>query len=505
MEEIQKTAVIYCRVSSKEQAAEGTSLEMQEKRCLEYAEKSGLNVLKVFVERGESAKTANRTEFNKALAFCSNKKLKVGFFIVYKVDRFARNTDDHTTVRAILKRCGTVLRSVTEAIDESSTGKAMEGMLAVFAEFDNNVRTERTKSGMMERVKQGIWQWSSPLGYYRPFIGSNIVPEPERAPLIKLCFEEFSKGVYTYHELAKHLARRGLKTRHGKNPCPQIIQKILRNPIYCGTIDVEGWGETKGTFESIISQELFDKCQAGYKESTHIAPRSANNPIFPLRGSICADCRSTITGSSSKGNGGKNNYPYYHHIHYKDCAKARWIPKATFEQLFVEYLEDITPTRKYEKLFKAVVVEIWQNNYKKLDADNARVRAEVEVLEMERQKVFEFHRSGKYSDEEFLEQKKFINSSIDKKHLLLTENRIEEFNMEDALDYAFGFVRSTAKTWSELGYQNKLRFQKLICKEKIKFDGEKFGTDKLSLIYAINQEYNGNKSNLGCLKGIGPS
>src|SRR3989344_4649997 len=105
-QEIQKNAIIYARVSSKDQL-EGTSLETQERLAKEYAEKQGLKVLRVFVERGESAKTANRTEFNKALAFCSDKKNKVSYFIVYKLDRFARNQDDHVTVKALLKRCGT--------------------------------------------------------------------------------------------------------------------------------------------------------------------------------------------------------------------------------------------------------------------------------------------------------------------------------------------------------------------------------------------------------------
>lgn len=499
----QKTCVIYCRVSSKDQV-EGTSLGSQERLSKEYAERQNIKVLKVFIERGESAKTAERTEFNKALAFCSDKKNRVGYFIVYKIDRFARNQDDHGIVRAVLKKHGVVLRSVTEQIDETSSGRLLEGMLSAFAEFDNNVRTERTKGGMLERVKQGIWVWPEPLGYYRPAKGANIVPDPERAPLIKLCFEEYAKGIYTYRELANYLGDRGLKTKLGKRPCPQLIQKIIVNPIYFGSINIKNWETQTGSFEAIVSQSLFNKCQVGYKESTHIAPRSANNPLFPLRGALCNVCNSTITGSCSRGKRGKTVYPYYHHIHYKNCAKARWVPKETFEQLFIEYLNDITPSGKYEKLFKAVVVEIWKGNYKRLDTDNARVRAEIEVLERDRQKVFELHLSGKYTDEEFMEQKQIINSSINKKHLLMQDNRVEEFDMEEALSYCFDFVRTTAKTWQEFDYAGKLRFQKLVCKDKINFNGEEFGNSKLSQVYQLNREYNGSKSHLVALRGIEP-
>jgi len=148
----------------------------------------------VYVDKGESAKTVDRTEFTKAIAFCTSKKNKVDYFIVYKIDRFARNQGDHVVVRAKLKQYGTDLRSVTEPIDESPVGKAMEGMISVFAEFDNNVRTERTRGGMLERIKHGIWVWQAPLGYYRIKRGDNLTQESESAPLIRLAFEEWEKG-----------------------------------------------------------------------------------------------------------------------------------------------------------------------------------------------------------------------------------------------------------------------------------------------------------------------
>jgi site-specific DNA recombinase len=87
MNEPAKKCVIYCRVSSKEQV-EGTSLETQQKFCREYAARQGWDVSDVFVEMGESAKTADRTQFQKALSFCARKKPRIDFFVVYKLDRF---------------------------------------------------------------------------------------------------------------------------------------------------------------------------------------------------------------------------------------------------------------------------------------------------------------------------------------------------------------------------------------------------------------------------------
>lgn len=495
-----KTGIIYCRVSSKDQI-EGTSLGSQERLCREYAERNNITILKVYIERGESAKTANRTEFNKALAFCSDKKNDVTFFIVYKLDRFARNQEDHVMVRALLKKAGTDLRSVTETIDETPIGKAMEGMISVFAELDNNMRTERTKQGMMERLKQGVWVWSAPLGYYRPYKGSNIVPEPQISNLIRLAFEEYSKGTYTYQKIASFLAKKGLRTKQGKEPSAQLMQKILTNPIYCGKIDV--WGGHKGVFEAIISESLFQRCQPDYMKSAHASPRSFNNPLFPLRKLvICEKCQTPITGSSSTGRHGVK-YPYYHHPH-PSCDKAKSIPKKSFEQLFIECLDTITPDARYEKLFKAVVLDIWKNNYKTMDMENAKIRRDITALEAERQKVFDFHRAGKYTDDDFLEQKNKINDTINQKHSLIQEKREEEFEMEEMLDYCFSYIRTTAKSWIKADYATKLRLQKLVFAGSINYDGEKFGTPDLRLVYKINQHFRADKSSLVALRGIEP-
>lgn len=76
-----------------------------------------------------------------------SRKGKVHFVIVYNLTRFAREKYDHFALRAHLKSLGISLRSATEPIDDTSTGKLMEGVLAAFAPFDNDVRSDRTRAG----------------------------------------------------------------------------------------------------------------------------------------------------------------------------------------------------------------------------------------------------------------------------------------------------------------------------------------------------------------------
>ena len=500
----QKTAVIYCRVSSKEQV-EGTSLGSQERACLEYAQKNNIRILKKYIEQGESAKTANRTEFQKALTFCSTKKNTVDYFIVYKIDRFARNQDDHVTVRAILKRTGTELRSVTEPIDESPMGRAMEGMLSVFAELDNNMRTERVTQGMLTRLQEGVWVWQAPLGYRRAYLSANISLDPSKDYFIRLAFEEYSKGIHTYQSLCNLLNRKGFRTKNGKEISPQLIEKILKNPIYCGWMKVDGKikGEFKGDFEAIITEELFNSCQPSGMNTPHSKPRTKENILFPLRNVIaCSECRKALTGSTSTGSKGKG-YSYYHH-HVRGCSKAKSWPIEVFEKGFVKYLDEITPSLQYERFFKEAVVDLWKEQFKRIDENNAKIKRRISKLQTSRQKIFDFYTEGKYSDEDFKEQKNLINKEINSQYALIQESREEEFQIEKVLDCCFDFVRNTSKTWIESNHSEKVRFQKLIFKNRVLFDGEKFGTPDLSLIYKINQASQPDYYNLVVPRGVEP-
>src|SRR5216683_3423075 len=136
-------AVIYSRVSSKDQV-EGTSLESQELACRDYARRQNLTISKAFIEEGESAKFADRTQLLELLSYCKDKTRTIEVLLVWKIDRFARNVEDHYTIKAALKKLGVHIVSVTEPIQADPNGKLLETILAGFAQFDNDIRALRT-------------------------------------------------------------------------------------------------------------------------------------------------------------------------------------------------------------------------------------------------------------------------------------------------------------------------------------------------------------------------
>jgi len=220
-------AVIYVRVSTKEQT-ENLSLPTQLKACEEYCERQGFKVLARFREEGESAKTADRTELQKLLHFCRKNKGAVQFVVVFNLTRFAREKYDHFALRAHLKSLGISLRSATEPIDDTSTGKLMEGMPRHSRSSTNDVRSEKTRGGMKPALKLGRWTFLAPLGYLNAprAIGKSLIPDPERAPVMRRAFQDFA-----IHEgrVRKSVIALGQTTRRGKPVPSQTFDAMLRN------------------------------------------------------------------------------------------------------------------------------------------------------------------------------------------------------------------------------------------------------------------------------------
>src|SRR5438128_5736054 len=309
-------AVIYIRVSTKEQT-ENLSLSTQLKACENYCERQGFEVLARFREEGESAKTADRTELQKLLQFCRTNKGAVQFVVVFNLTRFAREKYDHFALRAHLKSLGISLRSATEPIDDTSTGKLMEGVLAAFAQFDNDVRSERTRGGMKAALELGRWTFLAPLGYLNAprSTRKSLIPDPERAPLVKRAFQDFATGRFTKDEIRKSVIALGLTTRRGKPVPSQTFDAMLRNRAYIAQIDVLDFGiSTRGDFEPLITERIFFRVQGildGRLEIT--GPRERNDPDFPLRGYVrCGSCGKPLTASWSKG---RSEYYAYYHCH----------------------------------------------------------------------------------------------------------------------------------------------------------------------------------------------
>lgn len=251
-------AVIYVRVSSQDQV-EGTSLESQELACREYAQRHNLKVASVFVEQGESAKFADRTQLLALLDYCRVKDNAVSVLIVWKLDRFARNVEDHFAIKATLRRYGVSVVSVTEPIAEDANGRLLETILAGFAAFDNDVRAMRSIQGMQQKLREGLFPWKPPLGYLPPKSGRKTEadrPDPVRFEPLKKAWQLYATGAYTKRAILRHLQDWGVFGYRTGSLSPQTIDHIFRNPYYAGILkDPWSGAEYTGRHVPMVSHE----------------------------------------------------------------------------------------------------------------------------------------------------------------------------------------------------------------------------------------------------------
>ncbi len=111
-----ENVILYLRVSSQEQVDFGNSLESQKSVCTAFSDRNNYNIIKIFTEKGESAKTINRTQLRNLLDYCKKNKQFVNAVVVYKIDRMARNADDYTLIRMELNKLGIRIISATEIL-----------------------------------------------------------------------------------------------------------------------------------------------------------------------------------------------------------------------------------------------------------------------------------------------------------------------------------------------------------------------------------------------------
>lgn len=156
------TAVIYARYSSDNQREE--SIEGQIRECTAYAEKNGITVVKHYIDRAYSAKTANRPEFQRMVK--DSERRLFDMVLVWKLDRFARDRYDAAHYKHILQRNHVKLVSATEPISDSPAGIMMESMLTGMAEYYSAELSEKVVRGMTENVLKGKYNGGTvPIGY----------------------------------------------------------------------------------------------------------------------------------------------------------------------------------------------------------------------------------------------------------------------------------------------------------------------------------------------------
>lgn len=458
-------AVVYCRVSSKEQV-DGTSLESQEIACKEYAARHQLSISRVFVERGESAKFADRTQLLELLEFCRNRDNRIEQLLVWKVDRLARNVGDHFNIKAALLKLGVKVVSVTEPIDANPEGRLLETILAGFAQFDNDIRATRTLQGMRRKMQEGMFPWKAPLGYISVRRSGTKKTEPDQPDMptfsiLQKGWCDLATGRFTKAEIQRMMTSRGLRTKTGKPVSSQTIDNIFDDIFYAGVIrDPWTGAEYPGKHIPMVSRNTFDEVQRIIHGRNRSLPHVSLRPEFPLRSfARCTACESTLTGSFSRG---RSKYYGYYHCHRTDCELKRNYPLPEVHDEFVSFLRKMsadghTLAHLKERIEK--IADSWDQFAEQLEG---RREADRKRINDQRQRLIQMRVDDLITEDEFRNQRKILEAQLEQEPAPLTMRRDEFTTALPKIDRISGPLQDLAGFWESRGIEIRKRFQRIL-------------------------------------------
>ncbi len=336
-----KQAVIYARVSSKEQEKEGFSIPAQLKLLKEYAMAQGFAVAQEYVDV-ETAKQTGRAAFGEMVAYLKAHPA-VRVMLVEKTDRLYRNLKDWVTVDELEVEIHFPKEGVVLSRESRSSEKFMHGIKVLMAKNYIDNLSEEARKGMQEKAEQGIWPTKCPLGY-RNVTGADgkriIAVDPAVAPIIAKLFEWYATGQYSMQEVSRMARDAGLVYRKSGAKVPvSTIHTILHTRLYTGWYEWNG-KMIQGRHEPLVSVDLWERVQ-GVMDGRFAKKHRRFKHDFAFSGLIaCGTCGCSIVGEIKK-----QRYVYYHCTGYADKSEGRkpvctrkYVREEVLEERFTELL-----------------------------------------------------------------------------------------------------------------------------------------------------------------------
>ena len=412
-----KYALVYCRVSTGEQASHGLSIEAQESLCIKQANQDGYEIFKVIKDEGRSGSSIKgRPGMKEVMNLVADKKVEA----VYAVhsDRIARNVTDHVHLRDDIFRKNDVLLKFTQQVScdtSSATSKMSDTMLATINQYYRDQCSEKVITTMTKKAEAGYLPNKAPLGYKNiqnpnPSLekfGQKIVAvDPSTAPFIKKAFELYATGNYNVFDLGDILFERGLRTKYGKQLSHSRMFDVLKNRFYLGELH---WGKVHlktAKHPAIIDEDLFNTVQRILASKNHHACRRRKFSWL-LSGYLWCythNCRYTAEWHLKKSIG------YYHCRNRNGCGK--YIEIGKMEEMVAEKFK----TLEFSQEFIYKVIEkakgIFYDRRKTYEDKRKGLVNQRTALEIKRKMAEDKLFANVISDDDFTRIKKEISEDI---------------------------------------------------------------------------------------------
>jgi site-specific DNA recombinase len=472
-----KTAHLYVRVSTDEQADKGYSQRDQHDRLTRYCEHSGYTVGQVIFE-DHSAKTFKRPAWIEFLKTLKKQKGRADLVLFTKWDRFSRNAGDAYAMISKLRSLGIDPQAIEQPLDMSvPESKIMLAVYLATPEVENDRRAMNTFNGMRRARKEGRYMGPAPLGYKNKVTENGkkyiAIQEPE-ASLVKWAFEQIAEGEFAADQVRKQINAKGLKCGSAH------FWGVIRNPTYCGKIEIAKYKDeeaylAEGQHEPIISESLYYKVQEilASREKGRYGPKMVSLDHLPLRQLIvCEKCGRQLTGSSSKG---YNAYYTYYHC-TKGC-KTRFKSEdlnSTFEKLLFSFEVKQGLLEIYENELMAEYSK--KNTNRTVAGKRKDIIAQIQTVNVKLTSARNKYYSGEIDADEYRHFKADCDQKIRQFEVQLEGVVSGAVKIERILKNAVSCISRLLSLYKKYDSVGKRQLIMYIFPQKMYFDGTRFRT-----------------------------
>ena len=371
-------AIIYARVSTKDQEKEGYSIPAQLHLLREYAQAHQLAIQQEFIDV-ETAKTTGRTGFNQMLHHLTRPREHCRTLLVEKTDRLYRNLKDWVSIDDLHLEIHFVKENFVLTRDSRSAEKLTHGLKVLLAKnYIDNLGEEASK-GMKEKARQGLWPSYAPLGYKNVTApdGKRIIePDPDIAPIITKLFDWYATGNYSLKALATLAREQGLSFRKSKQKIPQnTLHKILRKKIYTGDFDFNGT-TYHGTHQPLVTRQTWDRVQMILDHRHRNKHRKVKHD-FLFQGLVtCGHCRCSLVGEKKK-----QRYTYYHCTGYRGKCHEPYTREETLTQHTLRIIRDLIIPQELLTWLQHVIIQTEQDDRTTREHITRRLQADYDRLQ----------------------------------------------------------------------------------------------------------------------------
>lgn len=502
LREVQRKALIYCRVSSKKQDDAGDGTRSQEHRCRHYAGEKGYVVDDDAVFH--DAVTGGGDFMNRPGMVAVLRYLRAhphdNYVVIFDdLKRFARDTEFHLRLRKTLTAHNATVECLNFRFEETPEGKFIETVIAAQGELERHQISRQTLQKMKARLERGYSVFKAPVGYRyakSPERGMLLVQDPILAPIVQQALEGYACGRFQQQvEVKRFLEAFAEFPRDRKHAVRnQLVHDLLRRLTYAGYVEHKGWGVAprKGQHEALISFETHLRIQARLGCAAKAPARKGLDADFPLRGAVvCGACGASLTACWSTGR--RRRYPYYLCFKRGCPAYGKSIPREVLEGNFETLLEALQPSEEGLRSLGMLLERAWISWLSRSHERGQALRQDLALVELDMKRLL---------DRQFKASSPGVARAIGRRISQLELQKIALFQEiaenelhlrrldtppQSRLRTALQFIANPCLLWKSSRLEDKKSVLKLAFGGRLAYFDGKFRTADISFIFSYLQ------------------